>query len=160
MSRALAPGRPQHLRAPALPDPGSGPVVLLTGASTGRPRWQTRAVRLLAECGYTGTVLDPYVPGDTELPWRNGWLDRAEARADVLLAWRPLGPWPVVKAHRTYLANRLRPPIVVGCPPFPAWQAATRRCLARDFPSLPVHSTLDTTVETTVARIAARTRRR
>ncbi|MFE2726330.1 hypothetical protein [Kitasatospora sp. NPDC059327] len=106
----------------------------------------------------TGTVLDPFVPGDTELAWRTGWLERAESCADVLLAWRPLGPWPVVRAHRAHTADRLRAPIVVGCPPLPAWQQATRRCLAADIPSLPVHSTLGTTVENALARLRARTR--
>ncbi|PYC82606.1 hypothetical protein C7C46_09595 [Streptomyces tateyamensis] len=134
--------------------------MMLTGASTGHPHWQSRAVSLLAECGFTGVVLDPFVPNDTELPWRTGWLDRAEAMADVLLSWRPLGPWPVVRAHRAYLADRLRPPVVVGCPPAVGWQEATRRCLAMDVPGLTVHSPLAATVEEAVARSAARTRRR
>ncbi|WP_030459006.1 hypothetical protein [Kitasatospora sp. NRRL B-11411] len=133
---------------------------MLAGSATGRPHWQNRAVSLLTECGFTGVVLDPYVQGDIELPWRTGWLDQAETMADVLLCWRPLGPWPVLRAHRAYLANRLRPPIVVGCPPAVGWQQVTRRDLAMQVPGLTVHSTLAATVEEAVARLTARTSRR
>ncbi|WP_162870022.1 LuxR C-terminal-related transcriptional regulator [Kitasatospora cineracea] len=156
---ATAAGVLQRVQAPHLPAPGSGPIVLLAGAVTGQPNWQHRAVRLLAECGFTGTVLDPYVPGDTELPWRTGWLNRAEGVADVLLAWRPLGPWAVARAHRAYLADRLRPPVVVGCPPNVEWQVATRHCLAVDVPTLIVHSTLASTAEAAITRVNSRTRR-
>ncbi|MFJ6382754.1 hypothetical protein ACIQI7_22475 [Kitasatospora sp. NPDC092039] len=153
----------QYVRAPFLTLPGDSPIILLVGSATGRPHWQRHAFRLLADNGFAGTVLDPYVPGDTELPWRTGWLARAEEAADVLLCWRPLGPWPVTRAHRTHVVDRRRPAIVVGCPADAGWQEATRRCLAADVPDLPVHSTLHATVEAILRLLeqpVAHTRRR
>ncbi|MFD5434733.1 hypothetical protein ACFWJ4_21580 [Kitasatospora sp. NPDC127067] len=147
----------QHVKAPDLPAPGAGTVILLAGLTTGRPCWQHQAARLLAECGFRRTALDPLVLDDPYAAWRNGWLDRAETYADLILAWLPLGPWPILRAHRSYHADPLRPPVVVGCAPALGWQVRTRRAIEQRESGLVVHRTLDATVNAAATRLAART---
>ncbi len=151
--------RLRYIEAPApfVPD---GPSIYLFGRTAGCPDWQLEAVRLLAQLGWTGTVLNPRPslnprvnPFEVWQPF--GWQERNIRRCDVVLFWNPIGHVRVQNCYEDGLFTPHGGAVVVGCDPADPVQRANRVLLLNAMPWLPVHDTLADTVTAALAALDA-----